>query len=175
MFFRGLTLVLITLFTLTAEATPPSKCDDLVCTLFSCHCEDGRKSFANAVSDANEQQHHVKHNMVLVGTEEVFASHIVYKEPHNYQVILQLNFEESVLKEYTEARASFPEEQFILLLDHMDISKIQESTSLSGTLLRRTATGEQTTINAHVHLNQGSFKVLYFDELPLSLSKESQP
>jgi hypothetical protein len=34
--------------------------------------------------NASAHDHHVKHNMVIFGEDQVYASHIVYKVPHNY-------------------------------------------------------------------------------------------
>ena len=45
-------------------------------------------------SFAQDHAHHAKHNMVLFGDGDTYyASHIVYKEPHNFQVILKINLD----------------------------------------------------------------------------------
>lgn len=83
---------------------------------------------------ANAQhQHDVKHNMLLFGTEEVFADHIVYKVPHNYQVILRVNFDSDVKQAYLNAKENYPKDTFIFLLDSMDIARIVDVESISGT------------------------------------------
>lgn len=33
-----------------------------------------------------QSDHRAKHSLILFGENEIFASHIVYKVPHNYQV-----------------------------------------------------------------------------------------
>src|SRR5687767_9298112 len=49
---------------------------------------------------------HVKHNMVVYGSPaETYASHIVYKVPHNYQVILKIRFDLQTQEIYRQARA----------------------------------------------------------------------
>src|SRR4051812_45565102 len=70
----------------------------------------------------NHTTHFAKHNMVLFGDSEVFASHVVYKVPHNYQVVLQLVLLNSEKLKLDEARAAFPNDSFFYLLDPMDIS-----------------------------------------------------
>jgi len=113
--------------------------------------------------------HLAKHNMVLIGEEKVYASHIVYKRPHNFQVILELNFPTSVMETYLAEKKSHPNDQFIFLLDSSDISKIQFAESLSGTLLRTDADEVRHELLTGIVIAPGKFKVLYFDELPLSL------
>lgn len=118
-----------------------------------------------------QHDHHAKHNMLLFGTDEVFASHIVYKVPHNFQVVLQIALAPEVKQAYLDAKKAHPTDTFILLLDPMDISKVAEMETLSGTLLRSDAADQQATVSARVILKKGEFKILYFDELPLSLAR----
>ena len=64
-----------------------------------------------ASASQSHRQHpewHVKHNMILVGETEIFASHIVYKVPHNFQVILKIKFDPATLATYRTARAEHP-------------------------------------------------------------------
>lgn len=116
-----------------------------------------------------QHQNHAKHNMLLYGSDEIFADHIVYKVPHNYQVILRIDFDVEVKQAYLAAKENFPSDTFILLLDLMDIGKIGQAERIKGELLRRDRSGKKETIKAGVTLEKEHFKVIYFDELPLSL------
>jgi hypothetical protein len=112
---------------------------------------------------------HPPHNMVLFGDESVFASHIVYKQPHNFQVILELELPEDVKQAYLAAKQSHPKDRFILLLNPMDIGEIEAADSIGGVIFRRGANGTRTDIWSQVTLSKADFKIIYFDELPLSL------
>jgi hypothetical protein len=107
--------------------------------------------------------------MLLYGTDEVFAYHIVYKVPHNFQVILKVDFDEEVKQLYLRARSEYPNDVFIFLIDTMDIRQIGAAESISGTLIREDATKVREIVKEQVVLSKESFKILYFDELPLSL------
>jgi len=114
----------------------------------------------------NDHRHHPKHNMLIYGSEEIFASHIVYKAPHNYQVILSLTLTDDVKAAYQRGRSTHPEESLFLLLDEMDISKIRDMDSISGTLQRETPTGERETLATGVTITKDNFKILLVNELP---------
>lgn len=114
--------------------------------------------------------HHVKHNMVLVGESEIFASHLVYKSPHNFQVILRVGFGEETRARYLAARKTYPDHLLILLLNPTDISKIASTTEITGTLLREDPSGVRTELEANIKLEKKDFQLLYFDEVPLSLA-----
>ena len=116
---------------------------------------------------------HAKHNMVLFGETEVFASHIVYKVPHNYQVILTLSLSAEDQEKYLVARKAHPSEQFIYLLDAMDIKNIVTETSISGTVFYLDSDGNKHEVIPSLKLTNNEFKVIYFDELPLSLEGNS--
>ena len=120
---------------------------------------------------AQDHHHHVKHNMVIFGESEIFASHIVYKQPHNYQVILKLKLSDADRALYLRARTQFPSDRFIYLLNEMHIAEIANATSISGTLLRYDAAGTKHEIAARIELKRDQFEIVYFDELPLSLSR----
>lgn len=113
--------------------------------------------------------HHVKHNMVLLGTTEVFASHIVFKRPHNYQVILKINFDEAAQTAYLREREAHPQDQMIFLLDEMDIKDIQSHNAIVGTLIRVDSKRQRIPILESIILKGRNFSVLFFNELPLSL------
>ncbi len=112
-----------------------------------------------------------KHNMILLGEAEVFASHIIYKEPHNYQVILQLNFNSEDQRAYLDAKKANPNSLFFLTLDHMDISKISTSQAISGSIYFEDPGAQKHLLIPKVILAKNEYRVLYFDKLPLSLKR----
>lgn len=116
--------------------------------------------------------HHAKHNMIMMGTDEVFISHIVYKVPHNYQVILKIELEKSIHSEYLKIRQNHPDSLVIILLDHMDISKIADASFITGTILVENAQGDRTEMITHVKIAKENFQIVYFDEVPLILTRE---
>lgn len=118
---------------------------------------------------------HAKHNMVLFGVSDVFASHIVYKVPHNYQVILNLEFDKREKELYLKESSLHPADEFIFLLDDMDIKDIASVPSISGVISRTDAGGNRIEIIKNVQVDRKHFKVLYFDELPLSLEATHTP
>lgn len=122
------------------------------------------------VSFAQALGQHAMHNMVVFGVEEIFASHIVYKVPHNFQVILKLDLSDEVRRVYLAEKKKFPEQQFILLLKHMDIKEISKADFISGTLLREDVDGRRVELVPLVELRRDQFKIIFFDELPISLS-----
>lgn len=111
----------------------------------------------------------VKHNMLLFGEDQVFASHIVYKSPHNYQVILKINFEKEIADLYLKEKKRYPKDQFIFLLDSMDIKQISTYSQLSGTISRTNELEQKTELAVNVKVARDHFELIYFDELPLSL------
>jgi hypothetical protein len=126
----------------------------------------GISGFAEGMDHAQ----HAKHNMVLFGESEVFASHIVYKEPHNYQVILKIKLDAHHQALYLAERSQHPKDQFIYLLDPMNIKDIESAAAISGTISRMDASGVRREIAPNVVVTRENFEVIYFDELPLSLS-----
>jgi hypothetical protein len=128
-------------------------------------------SISGFTSNLMAQNHsgHASHNMLLFGNDEVFADHIVYKEPHNFQVVVKVEFEQIAKDAYLAARADFPGEEIVFLLDPMDIETIELATSLSGKILRR-SDSSQTVVLSGITLDQSQFKVLFFNKLPLSLA-----
>lgn len=126
---------------------------------------------ASPVALAMDHQHHVKHNMILMGENEVFASHLVYKVPHNYQVLVRLQMDPPTRFRYLQEKKKFPQDQFILLLDEMNIAEIRKAPSISGTLFRANPAnlGQRVMLIPKVTFGPGSFSVLFLDEVPLSL------
>lgn len=114
---------------------------------------------------------HTKHNMILLGETEVFASHIVYKEPHNFQVILRLGLDPEAKELYLAARKLHEKDLFIFLLDPMDIKEIASLSVISGKIFHRDANDEEHVILSNVTLSKENFSIFYFDELPLSLKR----
>lgn len=122
-------------------------------------------------SFAQDHAQHAKHNMVLFGEADAYyASHIVYKKPHNFQVILKVKFDSNTKAKIANEMMSHPNDEFIYLLDHMDISKINEKPSISGQIFRSNADGTKQIIFEQIALNETEYSIIYFDELPLSLS-----
>lgn len=115
--------------------------------------------------------HHAKHNMIMLGEKEVFLSHIVYKVPHNYQVVLKITLDDASFQEYLNAKHAAPDDLFILLLDPMDISKISEASSISGSILAEDKQGIRKEILPNVQIEKKNFQIVYFDELPLNLEQ----
>lgn len=118
----------------------------------------------------DHDHHFVEHNMVLFGSGEVFASHIVYKNPHNFQVILRLELPEDVRALYLRERASHPGERFIYYLDRMHIGSIETATEITGTIFRKTETGEKIILARDVRLPRERFSLIFFNEVPESLA-----
>lgn len=123
------------------------------------------------LSAENPHHKHVKHNMVIFGETEIFLSHIVYKSPHNYQVLLKIEPDEEFRQIYGDSRKNHPDDDYIFLLDGMNIAEIADSGSISGTLFRTDETGLKTILSPDVKIDRLHFKVFYFNELPLSLEK----
>lgn len=126
------------------------------------------------LSSAQDHTGHTKHNMVLFGESQIFASHIVYKVPHNYQVILELKLDPMALQEYLKTKSENPSHQFIFLLDPMDISEIKNLDSISGSILHEDTSGQRSSVVPKVTIAKNNFKIIFFDELPLSLSADAK-
>ncbi|MGZ5279898.1 MAG: hypothetical protein ACXWC9_08150 [Pseudobdellovibrionaceae bacterium] len=119
---------------------------------------------------AQHHPNHAKHNMVMFGKETLYISHLVYKQPHNFQVILQIELDPAVRTQYEAARIQFPTDQFVLLLDHMDISQLQvQRPQISGSIKRDDQAGNRFEVLASVPVMK--YEIIYFDEVPLSLAK----
>lgn len=132
-------------------------------------------SLMSSSSLAQDHSHYSKHNMVLFGIPGgIYATHIVYKSPHNFQVILKINFDATSEAKLATEMTAYPKEQFIYLLDHMDISDIQKSPPISGQVFRRAEDGSKQVILNSISLNSDEYSVVYFDELPLSLGPDSK-
>lgn len=117
-----------------------------------------------------DHDHHAKHNMLLFGEAEIFASHLVYKVPHNYQVVLKLNLPANVKARYLNERALHPQDRFIFLLEEISIKDIESLPSIAASIFRIEDTGEKKVLFARVEVARENFTVLYLNELPLSLS-----
>lgn len=114
---------------------------------------------------------HPMHNMIMLGEEEIFLSHIVYKVPHNYQVILKVKLNPEAKSKYLAAKRLNPKNLMILFLDHMDMGQMASATELTGTMLTEDPEGNRQEIFPLVSLKKGEFELVFFDELPLSLAK----
>jgi hypothetical protein len=122
------------------------------------------------VVNAQSHTHHTKHNMVMYGESEVFLSHIVYKVPHNYQVILRIRISSEILHKYLEAKKSAS--QMIFLFDKMNISEIANASFIKGIIYSEDSEGVRTQIETDVKIEKQDFDIIYFNELPLVLSQE---
>lgn len=129
-------------------------------------------TLGTTMSFAQGHAHHVKHNMVLYGEHQIFASHIVYKVPHNYQVILEVALDPESRRLYLAERARFPADRIVLLLDESSIAHIERLPRISGTILRTDAQGKKITVVSHLTIPRARYRVVYFSELPLSLGAE---
>ncbi len=126
------------------------------------------------VASAQTHDHHSKHRMILLGESEIFASHIVYKMPHNIQLILKLLFPIETRQAYLQEKVKFPGDLFILVLDPMDLSKIAEAKLISGTIYREIADGTRSKI-ADTVIEGANFKIIYYEELPTDLAGVTDP
>jgi hypothetical protein len=121
---------------------------------------------------AQSHEHLSKHGFVLMGDEQIFASHIVYKHPHNYQILIELTFDAKTTQVLRNARAAEPENLFVFVLDPLDLTQIASQRSLTGIIQSRNKNDERTTIIDGVVVANRFFKIIYFEELPLSLGEE---
>jgi len=116
-----------------------------------------------------DHSRHVSHGMLLFGTEEVFADHIVYKEPHNYQIILKVEFDGETKQKYLDALSSYPSGEIIFMLDPLDIETIPSAFVITGKIIHRHASAA-SDVQTDISLASDQFEVVYFKKLPLSLS-----
>jgi hypothetical protein len=122
---------------------------------------------------AQDHSHHPPHNMALYGNKgAVYLSHLVYKAPHNYQVILKVNFPEKYGQLFSELE-SHPDDQFIMVLENLEIGRIQEKPALNGMILRIDQRGSKDLIFDKASLEPSDYSIIYFAELPLSLATNS--
>lgn len=133
------------------------------CFLFAVIVTAGIPAFAH-------DPHHVEHNMLLFGETEIFASHIVYKVPHNFQVILKLELPANIRELYLRERKLHPTETFIYFLDRMHIGDIGQASAIAGNIFRKNDAGEKVYLARDVRLPRESFAIVYFNELPESLA-----
>lgn len=127
-------------------------------------------AFAGGAHEHGGHEHHVKHNMVLYGFEQTFVSHIVFNAPHNYQVILKVNFDPATLEGYRTSRTKYPQARFIYLLDEMHIGDIEHLGVIQGTIFRVGEDGMKVVVARDVRVERRDFEIVYFNELPLSLA-----
>lgn len=120
---------------------------------------------------ASSHDHHPKHNMIMMGESEVFLSHIVYKVPHNYQVLLKIHLPNLALETYLEAKKNLPKNQMIFLLDSMDMSQIISADTLKGIIYSENGEGMRTEILSDVVIPRNNFEILFFNELPTQLDR----
>lgn len=126
---------------------------------------------AKAATAQTHPHNHAKHGMVLFGDQyEIFASHIIAKAPHNYQVILKVNLDRITQNIYDDSRINHRDERIVLVLNTMDLSTIKSQPTLVGTLIRENlTTNARTTLATEVILLAHHYELVFFQELPLSL------
>ncbi len=117
--------------------------------------------FSN-LSMAQSHNHNVKHNMVLFGNQETFLSHIVFKNPHNYQVIMSVTLDQETLTTYLTEKKKHPSDKFIIYLDEMHIADIEKANRITGTLVRDSSEG-RLTLKQGVTLEKSQYQILFFD------------
>jgi hypothetical protein len=113
--------------------------------------------------------HHAKHGFFLYGDKTLYASHIVYKVPHNYQVILRITPQDDLQLEYNKAKSLEPANKFIFVFDHMDLSKIESYPTVTGILFSEDQNGDRRAVSGRLELTVKSYEILYFSELPAEL------
>ena len=119
--------------------------------------------------------HGTKHKMVLFGEKEVFASHIVYKVPHNFQVIIKIIMDDADKEKYIAAKAANPSAQFIYVLNPMNIGEIASASEISGSVVFVGEDDHQNEVIPNVKISRSHFEIIYLDELPLSLASADVP
>ena len=124
-----------------------------------------------AAGATSHDEHHPPHKMFMFGENEVFASHIVYTKPHNFQVILKLRLDAAAQEKYLSERRRHPKDDFIYILDAMDIGQIRSAERIAGTVFRQDENGLRSDL-FQLELAKGGFDILYFSELPSSLDEE---
>ena len=166
-------LIAITMFlqgvTLTAQAHT-SMCDHKHSPNGTIHwdCPNSKNGKPN---NQNDHSQHVRHGMVLFGETNIFASHIVYKAPHNFQVVLEIRLSSQVNDAYSAARREFPMNKLVLVLDALDISLLGSTKlPLAGTIFREDQQGNKFELISGVKIGVPDYDIVYFDELPLSLA-----
>ncbi|MFZ3230668.1 MAG: hypothetical protein WA160_10725 [Pseudobdellovibrio sp.] len=125
---------------------------------------------AFAVMPTPSLRSHPKHNMILFGENEIFASHIVFTAPHNFQIILKLSLDKSTTDTYVNEKLKHTSDKFIFLLDPMDIKNIATVDFISGAIFRIDKNETKTELLNNVLLERNDFEVIFFNELPLSLN-----
>lgn len=114
--------------------------------------------FGSAASAVAQHNHdHAKHNMLIYGVNEVFASHLVFKFPHNFQVILKVKFPESVYAEYLSQHKNNPADTYLFLLDEMAMKDLEKMEAIEGDFFRTNAEDGKTIIANNIRLEKKDF------------------
>ncbi|GAA4349214.1 hypothetical protein GCM10023185_05760 [Hymenobacter saemangeumensis] len=106
------------------------------------------------------------HGMLLVGTQQVFASHLpMFNRPHDYQVWLELELDSATLKTYQTSRRAYPQEALYTLEPEKFVlpAMVAKPHPFRASLYRGHFERGGTAIveNVEVHIK----KVLYFRQL----------
>lgn len=115
--------------------------------------------------------HQARHNMIVYGNQDqLFASHMIYKFPHNYQVILKIDLGSQNKSLLTEALANSNTRNVLFVLDRMNIGEIQTKPVLTGALEQELNDGSSQILVDHLEVSPENYSIIYFEELPLSLA-----
>lgn len=114
----------------------------------------------------DHSHHTVKHYFVLMGENEVFASHVVYRPPHNYQVLMKVQLPAEIETKYLESKKQFPKATFLLYFNPFVVSEIQSYPVLKGVLLQQNPDGQETLIAENLSLDAKDYQIFYFEEVP---------
>ncbi len=130
---------------------------NFVLFLFLCFCVE--------VYGQDHGTHHAKHGFLIYGKETLFASHIVYKVPHNYQVILQLQSIKELDGLPEVIKSQFPNNKLVLVFDEMDLTQIVHQPIITGMLYREDEEGVRHPLKT-MSIDSSDYEVIFFNELP---------
>ncbi len=120
----------------------------------------------------DHSHHNVKHNFIMYGENPIYASHLIYKAPHNFQVILQLNLSSQLVTSISELRIQNPNAVFYFEALNLDFSEFSNVNELTGAIFYEDEAGRRHTVIESNSITKDNFKVIYFYQLPLDLSKK---
>lgn len=111
--------------------------------------------------------HPAKHQFILFGDSQIFASHIIAQPPHNYQVLLEIKVNEDEKQSYLDTKVRNPDAKIIFVVNSIDLHDIASAKSLSGDLLVEQSDGQRKKILPTLSVAREDFKIIYTDEVVL--------
>lgn len=117
---------------------------------------------AVTLNHSQNHSHPVKHGFILMGQDLVFASHIVAEAPHNFQVLMQIEFLGEAKLIYQKSRLENPDNLILFVLDPIDLKSLPQNGIVKGALSLDLGNGEKRILASSVEAN---FKLIYFNEL----------